>query len=129
MKQVKLGYDNQGGLRTMFNTAKKELLKYNTSIIGKEIDDLMSEVDNYNVFIGMYHHDGFMSDYSLNDNSNKALMDFDGAYLIDYLIDYYNNLSQNLTVAIMITYYDSFGDYIEYSLEYNGYELFGDERY
>jgi hypothetical protein len=115
-------------MKKVFDIAKQEMFFYKSDIAIEEINEIMRENDNYDVFIGAFHHDGFMSDYSLNDNSDKALMDFDGGYLVDYLVNYYDKLDQNLTVAIFITYKDSDGDYVEYSIEYNGYELFSDER-
>lgn len=115
--------------KKIFDLAKKELLTYTSSIAINDINDIMEKYDEYDVSIGYYDRDGINIDYSLNDNSDKALMDFDGMYLVDEVIDYYNNLEQNMTACIIISYNDEDGVYNEYYLEYNGYELFGDERY
>ena len=115
-------------MKKVFDIAKQEMFLYKSDIAIEEIDEIMEKYDNYDVYIGTYHHDGFVRHYSLNDSSDKALMDFDGGTLIDYLVNYYNNLDQNLTACIVISYHDEDDDYYEYHLEYNGYELFSDER-
>lgn len=124
--------------KKIFDLAKKELLTYTSSIAINDINDIMEKYDEYDVSIGYYGNDGLEIDYSLNDNSDTAkgnmpmastiLMDFDGMDLVDEVIDYYNNLERNMTACIIISYNDEDGDYIEYYLEYNGYELYSDER-
>ena len=115
-------------MKKVFDIAKQEMFFYKSDIAVEEINEIMRENDNYKVYVGYYDLGGLYHDFQLNGDSDRALMDFDGGYLVDYLVDYYNNLDQNLTACINITYTDKDGDYIEYYLEYNGYELFSDER-
>ena len=116
-------------IKKIFDLAKKELMDYKSNIAINDVNEIMEKYDNYNVYIGYFDKNGLNYDYQLNDSSDKALMDFDGKSLLDYLINYYNNLDQNLTSVITIEYHDEDDDYYEYYLEYNGYELFSDERW
>ena len=115
-------------MKKVFDIAKQEMFFYKSDIAVEEINEIMRENDNYKVYVGYYDLGGLYHDFQLNGDSDRALMDFSAEELIDYVVDYYNNLEQNLTACISITYTDKDGDYIEYGLEYNGYELFSDER-
>ena len=115
-------------IKKIFDLAKKELLERKTNEIINDINEIINKYDNYEIWIGYFDFDGLTYDYQLNGDSDRALMDFDGASLVDEVMYYYDKFDQNMTACITIQYNDEDGDYNEYYLEYNGYELFGDER-
>jgi len=91
------------------------------------LDYLDAKNEAYEIWIGYYENDGFVLDYTLNDDGAFALMDVNGRGLITYLLDYYDNnvsrvyIPSKPTVAIKIRI-DNDAMHTYY-IEYDGYNL------
>jgi hypothetical protein len=107
-----------------FYKARRLKLDHDTKEAIKEVDEFLSQHDNYEVTIGTYDYDGYNADRRLNGDGRYALQDITGSILVSELIDYYMDLDYNTTAMIEITVRHNDKDYTYYALEYNGYELF-----
>jgi hypothetical protein len=117
-------------LEKIFDYVKNVKLDHDKKEAIKEVDEFLSEHDNYEVTIGTYDYDGYNSDRVLNGDGRYALQDITGTILVWELLEYYRRLDYNATamVKIQVTNDDSddsfYNNNYSYALEYNGYELY-----
>lgn len=111
-------------IKELFDDTLQLLLEQQKEKIANDVNDILQKDKDCYIKIGYYEYDGFYYDGTINKETFDG-EDYDGNMIIEQLIEYYDNLSFNVTCAIIIEFEQKEHTYY-YDIEYNGYELFYD---